>query len=69
MTPATGTPPADGETVRPAEPTPPRDVEKELEDAAEKTARDALGGLFGRKRTITPPAEPEPAPVEEDATP
>ncbi len=66
-TPATGTPPADGETVTPAEPAPPRDVEKELEDAAEKAARDALGGLFGRKRTTAPPAEPEPAPAEEDA--
>jgi AsmA protein len=68
-TPATGTPQAEGETVAPTEPAPPRNVEKELEDAAEKAARDALGGLFGRKRTTTPPAEPEPAPAEEDATP
>ena len=32
--------------------------EKQLEDAAEKAARDALGGIFGRRR----PAESEPAP-------
>lgn len=68
-TPATGTPPADSDTVTPAEPAAPRDVEKELEDAAEKAARDALGGLFGRKRTTTPPAETEPAPAEEETTP
>ncbi len=68
-TPATGTPPVDGETAAPAETAPPRDVEKELEDAAEKAARDALGGLFGRKRTPTPAADPEPAPAEEEATP
>ncbi|MEX1252165.1 MAG: AsmA family protein [Hyphomonas sp.] len=68
-TPATGAPPVDGETDAPAETAPPRDVEKELESAAEKAARDALGGLFGRKRAPTPPAEPEPAPADEEATP
>jgi AsmA protein len=47
--PATGTPAA------------PRNVEAQLEDAAEKAARDALGGLLGRK----PKPAPAPGPVPE----
>lgn len=55
-TPATGTasPAATAET-----PTP-KSAEDQLEDAAEKAARDALGGLFGRK----PKPAPEPAPAD-----
>jgi AsmA protein len=68
--PKTGTTPAvpaTGETTPPAEAVPPRSTEEQLEDAAEKAARDALGGLFGRKRPATP--EPEPEAEPEDATP
>lgn len=58
------TPPADqgtDNTATPApQPTPQQQVEKELESAA----RDALGGLFGRKKAE--PAEEKPA---EEATP
>lgn len=55
----------------PGDPAPPAKTpvsgspEKQLEDAAEKAARDALGGIFGRRR----PAEPEPAPGPDEATP
>lgn len=64
-TPATGTDTGTAPVVT----TPPKSTEDQLEDAAEKAARDALGGLFGRKRTTTPPAEPETKPEEDDTTP
>ncbi|MFN7163990.1 MAG: AsmA family protein [Hyphomonas sp.] len=57
--------PAEGETTTPAPVTPPRTTEEQLEDAA----RDAIGGLFGRKRTPAPVPEPEPEAEPEDATP
>ncbi len=69
-TPATETGTPADETTTPAEAVPPKSTEQQLEDAAEKAARDALGGLFGRKRTTTPPPEPEPEPeTEGEATP
>lgn len=50
--------PASPETeTQPAAPqtqAPPPTVEKQLEDAAEKAARDALGGLFSRRQQQTP---------------
>ena len=59
--------PATGETTPPAEPVPPKSTEEQLEDAAEKAARDALGGLFGRKRPATPEPEPEAEPEDPGA--
>ena len=49
----------------PADAVPPRSTEEQLEDAAGKAARDALGGLFGRRR----PETPEPAPEAEPEDP
>jgi AsmA protein len=40
--------------------------EQQLESAAERAARDAIGGLFGRRK---PAPEPEPGPVTDDPTP
>ena len=51
---------ADGEAppaAQPQAPAPP--VEKQLEDAAEKAARDAIGNLFGRRTTPKPAEEPK----------
>ena len=59
--------PATGETIPPAETVPPKSTEEQLEDAVEKAARDALGGLFGRRRPATP--EPEPEAELEDPAP
>jgi AsmA protein len=63
--PATG----DGATTTPAETTPPKTTEETLEDAAEKAAIDALGGLFGRKPKPAPTPDPEPEDPAPDETP
>jgi AsmA protein len=63
---APAAPPA-GETTPPADAVPPRSTEEQLEDAAGKAARDALGGLFGRRRPVTP--EPAPEAEPEDPAP
>ncbi|MFN4024196.1 MAG: AsmA family protein [Hyphomonas sp.] len=58
-TPASPATPAD-EGAEPAEaqPQPPApSVEKQLEDAAERAARDAIGGLFGRRTAPKPEEE------------
>ncbi|MDP3458124.1 MAG: hypothetical protein Q8S09_02515, partial [Hyphomonas sp.] len=61
--------PDGGATATPVPVTPPKSTEDQLEDAAEKAARDAIGSLFGLKRTTTPAPEPEPEAEPEDATP
>lgn len=58
-----------GTTTPPAETTPPKSTEQQLEDAAEQAARDALGGIFGRKKPTTPTPQPEPEEETEEATP
>jgi AsmA protein len=56
------TQPADGEAPaaqpQPAAPAP--TAEEQLEEAAEKAARDALGNLFGRRSAPKPAEEPKP---------
>ncbi len=61
--------PDGGAAATPDPVTPPKSTEDQLEDAAEKAARDAIGSLFGLKRTTTPAPEPEPEAEPEDATP
>ncbi|MBI1254127.1 MAG: AsmA family protein [Hyphomonas sp.] len=67
--PATGGAGAPGGTAAPVSP------EQQLEDAAAKAARDALGGLLGRRRPAAPETVPESVPetvpetVPEGATP
>lgn len=55
-------PPADGEepAAQPQPATPAPTAEEQLEEAAEKAARDALGSLFGRRTAPKPAEEPKP---------
>jgi AsmA protein len=62
--------PADNTPAATPEPAPQKTPQKTVEDELETAAKDALGGLFGRKKTTTPetpkPADETPA---EESTP